>query len=274
MLSTLPGVFISRPFTFAALHTPPAPGAKKLLLLLGDERGRRELDAVKALWVAKGHQVTVLEIRRRGDAGHALFSEVWDVVHFITHGDREKVFLGVPAGFSTGRHSTPTENASATSCKDTSLTTCLLSVCNGGLRTFDVGERPGALLWRGVAQHIIGAGVPNVIGWSNLAYIDDCRRATPVWHQAYLNGEDPRAATQKARRVLVGVKGAPTAGSSTSPPTRRPGLTDHPLRVDPPLDTLSRMTSSLSGSSHTIDVDAAALGARLQTVSATPGTST
>ena len=36
VLSTFPGVFISRPFTFAALPTPPAPGATKLLLVLGD----------------------------------------------------------------------------------------------------------------------------------------------------------------------------------------------------------------------------------------------
>ena len=48
--------------------------------------------------------------------------------------------------------------------------------------------------------------MPNVIGWSNLAYIGDCLRATPIWHQAYLKGEDPRVATQKARRVLFGVK--------------------------------------------------------------------
>jgi hypothetical protein len=74
-------------------------------------------------------------------------------------------------------------------------TACLLSVCNSGLRTLETGERPGALLWRGVAQRLIGAGVPNVLAWSNLAYIDDCARATPIWHEQYLKGKDPRVAT-------------------------------------------------------------------------------
>jgi hypothetical protein len=204
VLSTLPGVFITRPFTFAALPTPPDPGEKKLLLVLGEERGRRELDAVKALWEAKGHQVTVLEFTAEEQLQLTLFSAVWDVVHFITHGDREKVFLGVPTGQGPGE--TLDAEQLGNLMQGNVRTACLLSVCNSGLRTLPEGEVPGALLWRGVAQQIIGAGAPNVLGWSNLAYIDDCRRATPIWHQAYLNGEDPRAATQKARRVLVGVK--------------------------------------------------------------------
>ncbi|MBK9646196.1 MAG: CHAT domain-containing protein [Deltaproteobacteria bacterium] len=204
MLITLPGVFITRRFTFAALPAPIEPGVKKLLIVLGEERGRAECEAVKALWKDEGLEVEVLEFTNEQRLQLALFSKVWDVVHFITHGDRERVFLGVPDGRSRGVILDAHQLGNL--MQGNVRTACLLSVCNSGLRTLEPSDVPGALLWRGVAQHIIGAGVPNVIGWSNLAYIGDCLRATPIWHQAYLKGEDPRAATQKARRVLVGVK--------------------------------------------------------------------
>ncbi|MBK9368425.1 MAG: hypothetical protein IPN01_19300 [Deltaproteobacteria bacterium] len=87
-------------------------------------------------------------------------------------------------------------------------TACLLSVCTSGLRTPETGR--GGRLRRaplaGRRPALIGAGVPNVLAWSNLAYMDDCARITPIWHEQYLKGEDPRIATQKARRAIFTAK--------------------------------------------------------------------
>jgi hypothetical protein len=59
-LSTIPNVFITRPFASHALLTLVVPSEKKLLLVLAKRRGRPELERVKALWDEKGLLVTTL----------------------------------------------------------------------------------------------------------------------------------------------------------------------------------------------------------------------
>ncbi|MEY3211337.1 MAG: hypothetical protein RIT28_1818, partial [Pseudomonadota bacterium] len=61
----------------------------------------------------------------------------------------------------------------------------------------------GSVAWRGVAQALIGAGVPNVLAWTNLAYVDECARITPRWHDQYLRSGDAHKATQKARQAIL-----------------------------------------------------------------------
>jgi hypothetical protein len=197
-LCTLPGVLLTRkyPSNVTPYKLPDTP--KKLLIVLGEEKGRPEALKVKRLWEEKGLTVQVLEMPDKYELADALIEGPWDVVHFITHGEVEQVILKDKLN----------ANQLANMVRGRVRSAVVMSVCSSGessaspdLVPVDAYDR-GSVAWRGVAQALIGAGVPNVIAWTNLAYIDECARITPRWHTQYLRSGDAHKATQLARQAI------------------------------------------------------------------------
>ncbi|MCK6520720.1 CHAT domain-containing protein [Myxococcota bacterium] len=198
-LSTLPNVFLTRryPRASAPFRLPDTP--KKLLLVLGEELGREEANKVKALWEAKGLGVQLLTSPGKYELSDALADGPWDVVHLITHGHPELVLL----------KDTLNANQLANMVSGNVRSAVVLSVCtsvSANIQTdrvaVDAYDRR-SVAWRGVAPALIGAGVPNVLAWTNLAYVDECARITPRWHDQYLKTGAPLKATQKARKAIL-----------------------------------------------------------------------
>ncbi len=201
-LCTLPGLIVTRryPLTITPFKLPDTP--KKLLIVLSAEPGRSEAMTVKKLWEDNSLDVQILEGADSYELADALLEGPWDVVHFITHGEAERVIL------QDSIHSSQLANMVQGNVR----TAAVLSVCCSAESGVSSEQDPaddyerGSVAWRGVAQALVGAGVPNVIAWSNLAYVDDCARITPRWHTHYLKSGDPRKAMQKARQAIFAAK--------------------------------------------------------------------
>ena len=201
-LSTLPGVFLTRryPRPTAPYRVKETP--KKLLLVLGEELGREEANKVTKLWEDKGLGVQLLNSPDSYELNDALGEGPWDVVHLITHGHPELVHL----------KDTLNADQLANMARGNVRSAVVLSVCTSGSAdvqtdrvAVDAYDR-NSVAWRGVAPALIGAGVPNVLAWTNLAYVDECARITPRWHDQYLKNGDALKATQKARRAIFTAK--------------------------------------------------------------------
>jgi len=196
---TLPGVTLTRRYPRTGTPRKLEDTPKKLLIVLGEELGRPEANNVKKLWEDKGHEVQLLNMPDKWELSDTLLEGPWDVVHFITHGDVEQVIL----------KDTLNAQQLANMVSGRVRTAVVMSVCSSAessaspdLVPVDAYDR-GSVAWRGVAQALIGAGVPNVLAWTNLAYVDECARITPRWHAQYLKGGDARKATQRARQAII-----------------------------------------------------------------------
>jgi hypothetical protein len=196
---TLPGVMLTRRYHRSVTPFKPLDTPKKLLIVLGSALGRPEALNVKKIWEDNGLVVQLLEMPGRYELSEVLLEGPWDVVHIISHGVAEKVLLKDTLNASQLAHMVQGHVRTA----------IVLSVCDSSASTdspeqvaVDAYDR-GSVAWRGVAQALIGVGVPNVIAWSNGTFVDECARITPRWHAQYLKNGDARKATQKARQAIL-----------------------------------------------------------------------
>lgn len=197
-LSTMPGVFLTRRYPRTTPRYRPPDTPKKLLLVLGAKEGEEEANKVRQLWTDKGLPVRLVEKPGRYELMKALNEGPWDVMHLIAHGHPELVLL----------KDTLYASQLANMTRGNVRSGVVLSVCTGASANIptdsalvDAYDR-GSLAWRGVAPALIGAGLSNVLAWTNLAYVDECAHISPEWHQKYLSTGDPREATRAARSLL------------------------------------------------------------------------
>jgi len=199
-LCTHPRIFLTRRYPRAMVPPSPINAPQKLLLIVGAKEGQQEANDVAAHWRAKGLELKIIDNPDNYELSIALADGPWDVMHIIAHGRPEHVRL----------IDTLNSNQLVNMARGNVRSAVVLSVCTSASANVhtdraqeDAYDR-GSIAWRGVAQGFIGAGVPNVLAWTNLAYVDECARVTPRWHETYLLTDDPRHATREARRMLVG----------------------------------------------------------------------